>query len=289
MAGHAFTRPNTKYVLSLGGGAARGIVGNFLVIYLLEKLNLLHRFDEIWGVSAGAVIGAAAALNFPTSFMIKYINRTRNKDLFEFSVTGLLKNRGFFKTEKVFSYIDSMYYGKTFTDCKIPFFSLSVEIGNCSEQLTRFSSGSLTEAIVASLCLPEIFEPIEIDGKKYVDGGLIENIPSVSVLQHHRETKDARKLAILAINFGETHLESHTLLISKLLNILDVTRFQLQLDQVQRIRDCSDHASVAMINIDIPIGASDFNKMGSAIIPSFRRLLEKLTAFCDLGEFNCTI
>lgn len=40
-----------------------------------------------------------------------------------------------------------------------------------------FASGSLVDVVMASTCLPGIFEPVMIDGHQYVDGGPYENLP----------------------------------------------------------------------------------------------------------------
>ncbi len=40
-----------------------------------------------------------------------------------------------------------------------------------------FASGSLVDVVMASTCLPGIFEPVEIDGHQFVDGGPYENLP----------------------------------------------------------------------------------------------------------------
>jgi NTE family protein len=40
-----------------------------------------------------------------------------------------------------------------------------------------FETGSLRQAVAASMALPAIFEPIVIDGKAYVDGGLVNPLP----------------------------------------------------------------------------------------------------------------
>ena len=42
---------------------------------------------------------------------------------------------------------------------------------------TVFRRGSLVSAVMASTCIPGIFEPVEIDGHQYVDGGPYENLP----------------------------------------------------------------------------------------------------------------
>ena len=40
-----------------------------------------------------------------------------------------------------------------------------------------FTYGPAVEAILASAALPAIFPPVEIDGERYMDGGVVNNVP----------------------------------------------------------------------------------------------------------------
>ncbi|MCH8001975.1 MAG: N-formylglutamate amidohydrolase, partial [Proteobacteria bacterium] len=55
------TSPEHRFVVSLGGGSVPGISGNLALIRLLEQLDLKSHVDEIWGTSAGAVVGGGWA------------------------------------------------------------------------------------------------------------------------------------------------------------------------------------------------------------------------------------
>jgi NTE family protein len=41
-----------------------------------------------------------------------------------------------------------------------------------------FNSGELSPRILASCCVPVIFNPVRLNGEMYVDGGIIDNLPS---------------------------------------------------------------------------------------------------------------
>ncbi|MEZ5381300.1 MAG: patatin-like phospholipase family protein [Microthrixaceae bacterium] len=40
-----------------------------------------------------------------------------------------------------------------------------------------FGSGELLDAILASAALPAVYPPVDIEGRRYVDGGVIDNVP----------------------------------------------------------------------------------------------------------------
>jgi NTE family protein len=71
-------------------------------------------------------------------------------------------------TLKIPSYLD-------FDNLPIPFRAGAVEVPG--GKFTLLENGDLTEAIRASMSIQGVFEPFNIDGKNYVDGGLLNNLP----------------------------------------------------------------------------------------------------------------
>ena len=47
-----------------------------------------------------------------------------------------------------------------------------------TQSVVTFSEGSVLDAVVASSCIPAIFKPIERDGYRLVDGGILERVPA---------------------------------------------------------------------------------------------------------------
>ena len=52
---------------------------------------------------------------------------------------------------------------------------VATDIGNGSRVVMR--EGSLTQAMRASMSVPGLMAPVERDGHKLVDGGLVDNVP----------------------------------------------------------------------------------------------------------------
>ena len=61
-------------------------------------------------------------------------------------------------------------------NCRIPFTAVTTNVKNGDE--TRLDSGNLVDAIRASIAIPLIFSPVEIDGKLLMDGGLVNPVPA---------------------------------------------------------------------------------------------------------------
>ena len=63
----------------------------------------------------------------------------------------------------------------SFDDLKIPLYIAATDI--LKGELVYFSSGNLSQAIMASSCLPLLFHPVNHNGTLYVDGGVMNNFP----------------------------------------------------------------------------------------------------------------
>ncbi len=64
---------------------------------------------------------------------------------------------------------------KNFDQLPIPFRCVATELTEA--KATVFDSGSLSEALRATMAIPGVFTPFRRDGKVYADGGLLENLP----------------------------------------------------------------------------------------------------------------
>jgi NTE family protein len=69
----------------------------------------------------------------------------------------------------------------TFEGLQIPLHVVAVDL-NDGEQVV-FDHGELIRPVLASCCLPGIFEPMLINKRQYVDGGVLNNLP-VDVIEH---------------------------------------------------------------------------------------------------------
>ena len=66
-----------------------------------------------------------------------------------------------------------------FNTLPIPLRCLSTDL-NSAETVT-FARGSLPDAVRASVSLPGVFQPFQLNGHEYVDGGVLENLPTATV------------------------------------------------------------------------------------------------------------
>jgi NTE family protein len=158
--------------IALSGGGARGI-SHLGVLKALEENGI--RPDIVSGTSAGAIIGGFYCAGFSPDKILEILVKTKMLTIFKpaFSWKGLLS------MDKLSSILQERLPLK-FDELSIP---LIVSATNLEAGKTHyFKQGNLHQAILASSCIPVLFNPIEIEGIKYIDGGILNNLP-VEALQ----------------------------------------------------------------------------------------------------------
>lgn len=159
-----------KIGLALGSGAARGLA-HIGVIKVLEENNI--PIDYMAGSSIGAMIGGLYASGLDIEEIENIALNMTNRDMF--SLIDLRVRRGFIKGERVNSFIADNLVAKNFKDCRIPFSATATDIK--TGEVVVLDSGSLAEAIRASISIPLVFQPVERDGRILVDGGVGSPVP----------------------------------------------------------------------------------------------------------------
>jgi NTE family protein len=157
-----------KTGLVLSGGGARGIC-HLGVIKALEELGVT--FDYIAGTSAGSITGCLYSYGYKPDEIMKIISETsfaRSLKL-AWAWTGLLSLDGL--REIFLKFIPE----NTFEALKIPVTIAATEIKK--GRIDYFTQGELIPAILASSCVPAVFNPVQYNGGLYVDGGVLDNLP----------------------------------------------------------------------------------------------------------------
>jgi NTE family protein len=154
--------------VALSGGGARGIAH----LGVLKALNEAGIFpDLVSGTSSGAIMGALYCAGYTPDESLEIIQDTKALAVFRpsFSWKGLLK------IDKLADVLRN-HLPTTFEELKVPLTVVATEINE--GKAVYFNSGQLIRTILASSCIPVAFKPVEIDGKNYVDGGILNNLPA---------------------------------------------------------------------------------------------------------------
>lgn len=161
-------KKNYKIALVLGGGGARGLA-HVGVLKVLEKNGI--KADVVAGCSMGAIIGYFYAAGRGAKEIEDFILQTRISEFFDFSIGQL----GIRRTDKMKEVFEKFSGVKYFKNLEIPLYINATSISDGKEKV--FSKGKIFSAVRASLSIPGVFEPCEIEGKYYIDGGVINQNP----------------------------------------------------------------------------------------------------------------
>ncbi len=165
-----------KLGLALGAGGSRGIA-HIGFLRALEENGI--KPDYIAGSSMGAIVGASYAMGMTPQEMFDEIVKLKMSELFDISVNPL-GNGGILRSKKMRKKLYSYYGEKTFNDLKIPFKAVTVRVSDGA--VVAFDGDTnLCDAVTASSSVPTIFQPVEIGGKTYVDGGVKCRVPLQTV------------------------------------------------------------------------------------------------------------
>ncbi len=165
-----------KIGLVFGGGGARGF-GHIGVIKALEEEGI--KADFVCGTSIGSLIAAAYASGATIDELMELASDIKQKDI---RPNKILPTPSSAKGVEALC-LKAIKGDKMFSELNIPFACVAVDINNGQEVV--FESGFVAKCVSASCCLPGIFEPVEIDGHYYVDGGLLNTIPTDVAFKKH--------------------------------------------------------------------------------------------------------
>ncbi len=166
-----------KLGLALSGGGARGLT-HIGVLKALENANI--RPDYLTGTSMGGVIAAAYASGLSPGeieqIALKYASVRKLWGLADLT----LPRRGLLQGERLLAFFEKHMQGCTFADLRVPLTLIAVDLN--SRQEVHLQEGSVAEAVRATVSIPGLLAPVEQNGQRLVDGGLLNNLP-VDVVQ----------------------------------------------------------------------------------------------------------
>ncbi|HEY0914127.1 MAG TPA: patatin-like phospholipase family protein [Solimonas sp.] len=160
--------PPPKVALVLGGGGARGFA-HVGVLKMLDAQGL--KPDMVVGTSAGSVAGALYAAGFNGFDLQEMAFALDRATVADWSMFG----KGLIRGEALQNFINNAVKQKPIEKLKIPFACVAARLD--SGEGVLFQRGNLGQAVRASSSVPGVFQPVQIGGHEYVDGGLVSPVP----------------------------------------------------------------------------------------------------------------
>jgi NTE family protein len=284
--------------LALSGGGALGLA-EIGVLQWLEENRI--PVDRIAGTSMGSIIAAmyasgmspaeitkfAAGIDWieallpePTYSQLAYRRKQDRRDYQINAALGLkhgLKGpNGFSPGHGIGLLLDRIAFPESgiasFDDLPIPFRCVATDM--LAGDRVVLHDGSLAAAVRASMAIPGVFTPVEIDGHVLADGGMVENIPVEAVREMDAE-------AVIAVNLsvplgGREQLET---LGGVLSHALSVTILQ------------NERRSLALANVVVSVHtgsflATDYERVPALIDLGYQSAAAQATALLPYAMQN---
>lgn len=224
-----------KIGLALSGGGVRGIA-HAGAIKALEENNI--KIDLIGGTSAGSLVASLFAIGYkPDEIydLFKQYARTllrldSNKiknEIKNFIFNKRIQSKGINSgeyTEEIFNTLAKEKHITNMSDIKMPLIIPTVNINKSEEYIftsvniskkNYISDISIGKAVRASSSLPLVYMPLEYKGDLFMDGGILDNIP----------TKEVKKLGadkVISIKFDSDTVDENSNAMDIIMKVADI-------------------------------------------------------------------
>jgi NTE family protein len=175
----------------LSGGGNHGAVQVGMLRALIEHDI---RADLVLGCSIGAINGVAYAQDATLSGLARLEDLWRgleDQEVFETSwfenALGLARRgEAIHSNDRLRGLVEGLLRVESFEDLPIPFQCVATDVDAVRE--VWFSTGSLVDPLLASAALPVVLPSVEIDGVRYLDGAIVNDVPITRAVELGAET-----------------------------------------------------------------------------------------------------
>ena len=276
--------------ISLSGGGIRGIA-HAGVLKALEDNNI--KVDAIAGTSAGSIVATLYAMGFKP-YYIYILFKKYAKDIINIKNRIFLNGiKNYIKCKKIGlndgSMMENMYNElaktkgfKLIGDIKMPLVISTVDIGEAKEYIftncaprDNYDDKYITEveigkAVRASSSFPAIFCPLEYKKHLFMDGGVLDNIPT-------EELKKVYDGKIISVNFKADPVQENYDVMDIIMKTLDVMGNKLSENSI----------NISDFVLTVPTdrtGLLDIKKMDKCFEYGYKTTIENLSKIKELSN-----
>jgi len=174
-----------KIGLALSGGAVLGIA-HIGVVRALEENNI--PIDIIAGTSAGSAVGAFLAAGYTSERMFEIVEKLSWTKISKLTLPRL----GLLDSSLLERFIESELGPIDIPLLPKKFAAIAVDLTSGKEKVFKY--GPVAQAVRASCAIPGVFTPLVIDKQIFVDGGVLNFIPTTVVREMGAQCVIAVKL-----------------------------------------------------------------------------------------------
>ncbi len=210
-----------KVALALGGGAALGF-SHIGVLQVLEEEGL--KPDLVVGTSMGSIVGGYYSAGMPLDSIRLEADRLNIFRMIDWKIGS----KGFFEWKKVRKRLEKRLDGLRIEGLPMEYVAVATDLYSGERVMLR--DGELIPAMLASATIPGLYQPLEVQGRTLVDGGMVDDVPVLSAI-------DAGAEVVIAVDV------SHPLISEDIRTPFDVMRqafFIIQHHNVNHRRELAD-------------------------------------------------
>ena len=228
-----------KLGLALSGGGVRGIA-HAGVLKALEENNI--KIDVIGGTSAGSIISTLYAMGYSPYYIYILFKRYAKDLVNQNSITTITSLKSFITNKKtnfsgfysgeeienVFNEVAKRKGIKNISDIKMPIVIPAVDFQDSKEYIftnnipekiedkTKYITEiPIGKAIRASSSFPVAFCPCEFEKHRFLDGGILDNFPSLEVKKQGVDK-------VLTVNFKADDINEQSNVMDIIMRSIDI-------------------------------------------------------------------
>ena len=161
---------NIGYALS--GGFIKGFAH-------LGIMQALHEHGITPNILSGVSAGALAAVFYADGREPYHIIELFEHHSFTELTTFSINKQGLLKLDSFIDFLESNLRTKLIEELPIPTIISATDLDH--GKIVSFRKGKIAERVAASCCMPVLFAPQKINNTYYVDGGILMNLPVVTI------------------------------------------------------------------------------------------------------------
>lgn len=295
---------DVKVGLVLSGGGAKGLA-HIGALKVIEESGV--QIDYIAGTSMGAIVGALYASGYSADELLVLFKQVNFEDLIgdEFE----RKNKSFFERDNADKHTVSLPFNKfklslpssiskgqntynfyvklldhvkevdDFSKLPIPFFCIATDVETGHQII--LDKGYLPDAILASGAIPTLFEPVSINGKLLIDGGVSNNYPIDELLEKNIDV-------VIGVDVQDSLLEKQQLVSASDI-MKQVSNFNTHNQMLEKVKKTSVYIkpNIADYSIISFEKGEDIYKVGFEAADKEKESLQNIAAQqSNKGNFN---
>lgn len=168
-----------KIGLALSGGGALGYAH---IGFLQAMKEYKFDVDVVSGTSMGSIIGVLYCAGYTPIEILDLVDKENMNKIINVIKLNSSFLRGLFNHDKLSKILEKSLPSNDFSCLNKKFYCCVTDFNKATYKFVG-EGAYLKEYIIASASIPVVYEPKEVDGEMYVDGGVMQNLPVEPLLK----------------------------------------------------------------------------------------------------------